>query len=214
MVLLDALRMRDEWALIENGLPDLAVILAQTVGVEDFREKSAALETATGMRGEDLDRIFTRCDGRLTARRVIDLSRLGTFEGARGLLAMLNENMLQVSREAQKPPRSRRAVAPAATWTRGVWILLAAGLMAAALFVVPAPASRSHPLPRAGLFQARSAVELERVRIALEAHRWRMGNYPESLEVLRQGRDDFLAALPLDRYSYARGEGGYTLHER
>src|SRR5262249_13850199 len=37
MVLLDALRMRDEWVSIQNWLPDLSVVVAPTQDVEAFR---------------------------------------------------------------------------------------------------------------------------------------------------------------------------------
>lgn len=211
MVLLDALRMRDEWAQIKTGLPDLSVCMAQTVDVEEYREKRSTVEAATSMSGENLDRLFTRCDGRLTARRVIDLSRLGTFQGARGILALLQEGDLHVAHRARKPQRARRTIVPVQSWGRGAWVLLFTGLLAGGLFLVRAPAPRSHPLPRSVLAEARRDAATERLLQALEAYRWRTGNYPESLEVMVQTPDEFLASEALDGYSYARSEGGYTL---
>ncbi len=213
MVLLDALRMRDEWPGVSSGLSDLAVLLAQVVDVEGFRERRAAVESATGMRGEELDRLWTVCNGRLTARRVIDLSRLGTFQGARGLVALLREGVLRVEHKAARPQKSTRVISAPSSWGLGAWILVLTGLVAAGLFVVPAPMPRSHPMPRPGLEEGRSAAAVQRVRTALEAHRWRTGNYPESLAELRTQAGAFLASVSLDRYSYARSAGGYSLAE-
>ena len=211
MVLLDALRMRDEWPQVQKGLHDLAMILAQNVDVEVYQRKRTEIERETGISGDGLDRLFNRCDGRLTARRVIDLSRLGTFEGARGLVAMLNDEVLKISRKLARPRLSAPALAARGHWTRMPWVLAAAGLAAAGLWLVPAPAPRSHPLPRAALLEAHAGAALEQLRAGLEAHRWRTGKYPESLEVLSRGSGDFLAGIDLDRYSYVRRARGYTL---
>ena len=58
-----------------------------------------------GMNPDELERVFTLCDGRASARRVIDLSRLGTFEGARALVALLREGLLHVEHLTPKAPR-------------------------------------------------------------------------------------------------------------
>ena len=60
----------------------------------------------------------------------------------------------------------------------------------------------------------RSTERQGRLRMVLEAYRWEAGNYPESLAVLSPAWDEFLAQVPLDRYSYARSAGRYTLHEQ
>ena len=216
MVLLDALRMRDEWPQVNAGLSDLSVVIEQNVALEEYREKRGAIETRTGMSGEEIDRLFTACDGRMNARRIIDLSRLGTFQGARGLVALLHDGLLR-SHQRRARARPARPVSVAAdgwqAWARVPWILFATGLVSAALWVVPPPAPRSHPLPRVALAEARAGADLDRLRLALEAHRWRTGTYPESLEILLGDWGVFLAAVPLDRYSYRPGSGGYRLTE-
>lgn len=214
MVLLDALRMRDEWAQVRSVLPDLGVVAAPTVEIEVYRERRAAIESASGLLGENLDRLFMRCNGRLTARRVIDLSRLGTFQGARGLIGMLHEGVLCIAHKASKPERAKRTVLRADAWGRGAWVLILAGLVAAALFAIPGPVARTYPVPDEALSHAHKNVDLERLRAALEAHRWQTGKYPESLEVLAGTEGSFSTPLPLHRYIYARSSGGYTLVER
>src|SRR5262245_28693612 len=51
MVLLDALRMRDEWVSIQGWLPDLSVVLALCCDVEQFRAKRASIESSSGVSG-------------------------------------------------------------------------------------------------------------------------------------------------------------------
>jgi hypothetical protein len=129
-------------------------------------------------------------------------------------VALLREAVLRVEHKAARPRKSPRAISAPAGWGWGAWILVVAGLIAAALFVVPSPSPRSHPLPRRALSEARAEAAGQRLRIALETYRWRMGNYPESLDILRDEAGAFLASVPLDRYSYARSTGGYSLvHE-
>ena len=214
MVLLDALRMRDEWPQVRSGLSDLSAVIEQNVALEEYREKRSAIETSTGMSGEELDRLFTASDGRTSARRIIDLSRLGTFQGMRGLVALLNETLVR-SRKRRARVLPARPVSVSAdgwhAWARVPWILIASGLVSAALWVVPPPAPRSHPLPRVALAEARAGAHLDRLRVALEAHRWRTGKYPETLELLVEDWGVFLAGVPLDRYSYEPASGAYRL---
>ncbi len=210
MVLLDALRMRDEWVSIQHGLPDLAVVLAPVAELETFRQKRPAIEAESSVPGKDLEKLFTFANGRIAARRVIDLSRLGTFQGARGLLALIRGGMLRAEqggaaverdtdRETSRPPLAACAVL-------AVSALFAFGLLLAH------PAARA--LPSFGgdpIEELREEATTDRLRAALEVHRWVRGEYPSSLEDLG-GENALLAAVPLDRYSYARSsDGGFSL---
>jgi hypothetical protein len=209
MVLLDALRMRDEWVAIQRGLPDLAVVVSPTVELEGFRQKRAAIEASSGVSGPDLEKLFTFANGRLAARRVIDLSRLGTFQGARGLVALIRGNVLRAEQreevaEVEAERTSPRP--PLLAWAT----LIACGLLALTLLF-------EHPSVRIGealggdpIEELREEAATDRLRAALEAHRWARGGYPDSLAALR-AEHALLAAVPLDRYSYSRSPEGYTL---
>ncbi len=210
MVLLDSLRMRDEWAAIQSRLPDLSVVMAQCVDIEGFRGVRAAAESTSGMSADDLDRLFNLCNGRASARRVIDLSRLGTFNGARGLVALVVENGLTVERRKETADAATRARARPRPLL-GYAILALCALLAGGLFQVPAAQHEDYPMPLSSLSQARAAAATERVRMALEARRWAEGAYPESLEDLAAEASRLLATVPLDRYSYARAGDGYRL---
>ena len=210
MVLLDALRMRDEWVSIQNGLPDLAVVLAPAVELEVFRQKRAAIEAETSVPGKDLEKLFTFANGRIAARRVIDLSRLGTFQGARGLLALIRGGVLRaLQRDVVAEPDVERGVSrpPLAACV----VLAACAVLALGLFLAR-PATRTVvSLGGDPLEELREEAATDRLRAALEVHRWARGGYPGSLADL-SGENALLAAVPLDRYSYSRSsDGGFTL---
>lgn len=209
MVLLDALRMRDEWVSIQGGLPDLAVVLVPTLEIEAFRAKRALIEANTGVPGAELEQLFQLANGRVAARRVIDLSRLGTFEGARGLVALIRNAALRVEQKASAadldfPHSGQRP--PLVSWA----VLAACAALAVGLFLSRPPAPRGAPLPGDPIAELRDEAMTERLRAALEVHRWARGAYPDSLDAL-VADDALLAAVPLDRYSYARSPEGYSL---
>lgn len=214
MVLLDALRMRDEWARIERQLDDLNVVIATGVDIEEFRAQRAALEKATGMQPDDLERIFLLVDGRLTARRAIDLSRLGTFSGGRALAGLLRAGLVfrDLPREAAPALASQGSPErPALAYA----VLACGAALAGLLWIQSVPRSAvDYPLPEDVFAEVRYGVAGQRLRTALEAHRWVRGGYPESLEELDAFHDAVLAPLPVDRYSYARTADGYTLQRR
>ncbi len=208
MVLLDALRMRDEWVSIQSGLPDLSVVLVPTVEIETFRTRRAMIEANTGVRGADLERLFQLANGRVAARRVIDLSRLGTFEGARGLVALIRNAVLraeEVEGADLDVPHARKRP-PLASFV----VLAACACLVVGLLLSPPPAPRGGPLPGDPIGELREEAATERLRAALEVHRWARGGYPDSLSALAAD-DALLAAVPLDRYSYARSAEGYAL---
>jgi hypothetical protein len=210
MVLLDALRMRDEWVSIQRGLPDLAVILAPTVEVETFRQKRASIEASSGVSGAELDKLFTFANGRLAARRVIDLSRLGTFQGARGLVALIRGDVLRAEQRAVATDEEAEPGAPRPSLI-AIAVLAACAALAVSLFL-QSPTTRSgRSLGGDPIEALREEAASDNLRAALEVHRWARGAYPESLDDLR-GENALLAAVPLDRYSYSRSpEGGFTL---
>jgi len=217
MMLLDALRMRDEWAQIQTGLPDLSIVVAPSVDIEVFRAHRAAVEASVGMDPEELERIYTLSDGRSSARRVIDLSRLGTFQGARGLVALLREGLLHIehvtpSRSARPAAGGRRALFSESRQAVSVILLAVVLLLATGLCLLPAPRHRGFPLPSAGVFESRTQIELDRVRAALDAQRWAAGAYPESLAELPARWEPLLAPVPMDRYSYSRSGPRYRLY--
>jgi hypothetical protein len=212
MFLLDALRMRDEWANVVSDLPDLASTASRCAELEEFRARRAELIERSGLAGEELEKLFNLVNGRIAVRRVIDLSRLGTFRGGRGMVELLRAGLLRIEPRAEPDPPARPAVRrERGLPLGGLAVLGLAALLAAALAFVPAPHAREFPLPVAGLEGARLRGGAEALRAALEAQRWLEGSYPQTLEELRPAHAELLAAFPPHRYSYARSADGYEL---
>jgi len=209
MVLLDALRMRDEWVAIQRGLPDLAIVVAPTVEIEGFRQKRATIEASSGVSGADLEKLFTFANGRLAARRVIDLSRLGTFQGARGLVALIRGGVLRAEQREEVAETETERTTPRPPILAFV-VLAACALLAFALLLEHPSARTARSLGGDPIEELRDEAATDRLRAALEAHRWARGGYPDSLSALR-AEHALLAAVPLDRYSYARSPEGYAL---
>lgn len=210
MVLLDALRMRDEWVTIQGWLPDLSVVVAPILDVEGFRAKRASIEASSGLSGADLERVFTIANGRLAARRVIDLSRLGTFQGARGLVALIRNGALRPEEQAESEPEDRTQRQSDRPPLVALALLVVSAMLAVALFLAKPPMHPGRPLPSDPVAELREGAATERLQAALEAHRWASGEYPESLDGLGDS-GALLAAVPVDRYSYARSPDGYRL---
>ncbi|HTO52065.1 MAG TPA: DUF4388 domain-containing protein [Myxococcota bacterium] len=209
MVLLDALRMRDEWVSIQGWLPDLSVVVVPNMDVEGFRAKRAGIEASSGVSGADLEKLFTLANGRLAARRVIDLSRLGTFQGARGVVALIRNGSLRPEQRESEPDERTETKADRPP-IAALALLVVSAVLAVALFLTKPPPHPGRPLPSDPVAELREGAATERIQAALEAHRWARGQYPDSLDALH---DDgaLLAAVPLDRYSYQRSPDGYRL---
>jgi len=140
---------------------------------------------------------------------VIDLSRLGTFQGARGLVAMVRGGALRPeTREGEQEERSERPAdrPPIAA----IALLAVSAALAVALFLAKPRPEPGRPLPGDPVAELRESAATERLRAALEAHRWARGSYPDSLDALRDS-GALLAAVPVDRYSYSRSPDGYRL---
>ena len=213
MVLLDALRMRDEWGPMQRELKDLTLVMTQEVDLEEFRARRDEFE-GDGLDPKALEKLFTLANGRATARRVIDLSRLGTFEGARGLRALMRAGV--VSGEARRAT-DFAAVRVRPTASRPMLAYAVLGLCAAfAVLLLQLRPERlvDYPVPAASLADTRASAATQRLRVALEAHRWAEGGYPASLAALGGGLRKLLATVPLDQYSYERSEDGYRLTRR
>lgn len=211
-VLLDALRMKDEWSQVQIELPDLSVALAPTNDIEEFRLQRETISADSGLGVDDLERLFRLADGRLAARRMIDLARTGTFAGCKGLIALRRAGLLRIAaraRSAQAPPDA--IAGPRPRLGLGVVALTLAAALAALLWSLDPPVGTDHPIPVDTLREARERVTADRLRYELEARRWADGRYPEALAPPAGPLDSFLAPITPDRYIYARLDAGYRL---
>jgi len=214
-VLLDALRMKDEWSQIEGSLPEFSGIPVLKVGEGSLAQQLAAAAQARGVPQDLLERICQLVDGRASLRRVVDLSRAGTFEASRAITVLIARNLLRVEQPRPDEPPPPRESSHRELLQRALPFSPLLGLpLAAYLLLAPAPTPKAFPLHYDALAAARELTQMQRLQAALEAHRWMQGEYPESLEQLWTEFGSSLASIPRDRYSYERSRGGYRLaHE-
>ena len=192
-ILMDGLRMVDEWQSFSEHVPSDDIVFRKTAGFKEYRSRSR-LE-ASHLRAAE--RVYQLVDGRISVRRIIDLSLLGTFDAVR-LLAELRraeviepldeEALRRVQNLSPHPIRATRE--QAVSWLAGLLpLLLLAGIAALALRgVAPGEPAAGFTLQRAPIEANRAAFDARRVRHALEAYRFADGRWPEGLtELERRG---------------------------
>jgi hypothetical protein len=209
-ILMDGLRMADEWQQFAEAVPSEDLVF------ERVGEWAASAGEATAAQ----QRVWLLVDGRLSARRIVDLSRLGTFEATRALARLRQLGVIRPLEAGPGLPRPRaRGVRPA---PRGALGRLAAALLPLALLAVVsgvaggagAGAGPAFGLGPSSLELARAAFAQRRVRHALEAFALREGRWPERLgELAERGLlpPSQLAAPGGAPYYYARRGAGALL---
>jgi len=220
-ILMDGLRMVDEWQTFAAQVPSGDTVFRRAAPFSVYRQQARGEAQARAAKAE---RVHQHVDGRLSARRVIDLSRLGTFEGTRALAELRQAGVIEVAapgevrrlrrREGGERPRGRGVLA---ALVAVLPLALLAGLAQLAARPVPGlPELPVHDLQRAdGIAVPRDPLEASRrsygrllLRNALEAHRFLHGRYPDSLAEL-SGDDgavsEALAAESARSYYYQVG---------
>ena len=189
-ILMDGLRMVDEWRTFHEDAVRDDRVLERRGRFETYRAAATGASASQLARAE---RLFLLVDGRLATRRVIDLSRLGTFEGARHLSGLLRAGVLApVAPDADaRSDRRRRLVAreggSVGDWLRATLPLAALALVALAIQLRgPAPAAPG-ALWRDARAEAHVAFETRRLRNALEAWQFVKGEPGDPAELVRAG---------------------------
>jgi hypothetical protein len=187
-ILMDGLRMLDEWQTFADAVPSDDLVFRRIGSLESVR----ALTKGDGdARLANAERVMHLIDGRLSVRRIVDLSRIGTFEATRALAELRQAGVIDVvTTKKAKPARARRSLRSLPI----VPILRACvgGVLPLAALVVmgTAIASRTgpiEPLPGTAI-PARIAhhlghrFETDLIRGLLETRYFETGRYPSSLE--------------------------------
>jgi hypothetical protein len=176
-ILMDGLRMVDEWQSIEKLVPSEDTVFERA--------------HESGPRTGETARVFALIDGRLSVRRVIDLAQLGTFDGMRILSELRSSGSIHTVEAAGAQALVQRA------WSIGsAWLAVGRFAMAlvplAALTVVawwaaePAPRAPAgdRRIERESLASLRDDYAVRAARHAIEAYRLSRGRWPERLEDL------------------------------
>ncbi len=181
-ILMDGLRMVDEWQSIAQLVPSEDTVFA--------RADESDTDGAAGRTG-DAARVFALIDGRLSARRVIDLSRLSTFDGMRVLSELRQAGAIQATSTQGAQALYRRARSAGAAWLslgRVAVALVPLAALTAVTWRIAEPAPTAPPsdqkIERGSLASLRADYAVRAVRHALEAYRLTHGRWPERLEDL------------------------------
>jgi hypothetical protein len=219
-ILMDGLRMVDEWQTFAALVPDSNTVFERNGPLGIFKQ---TLSPDARSRLPALEKVFALVDGRLSAQRIIDLSRLGIFDATRALAELHQHNVIVPLSKRQARARLRESspgLKPVVERVR--WLIAAAfpllllsgmvSLLAATEPPVEGPAVFA--IERAPLEDAREIFEKRRLRNALEARRLLTGEWPEDLRGVEETtRVDAAALTGLhgDAYYYARRGSGIVL---
>jgi hypothetical protein len=217
-ILMDGLRMVDEWQTFSDFVSSEDTVFERVESFETFRDRPDA---QVGRQLEYAKRVYGLVDGRLKVRRVIDLSRLGSFDATRAL-AVLCEAGVITALDVGSPSKSRRPRpkvlprADARSWAATLIPLLLLGAMTFAAHsrsgksVQPAAVEISTSV----LDLVRDDYATLRVSHALEAYRFGTGRWPDRLfELSDRGilSPEQLASEQGRPYYYAKRVDGAVL---
>jgi hypothetical protein len=216
-ILMDGLRMLDEWRTFESIVPSQGLVFARAGNLEAAREMTKG---GGDDRLGNTERVLQLVDGRLSVRRIVDLSRIGVFEATRALAELRQAGVIDVA----GPAASKRApVGDRSAPRRPVLPILRAALATVLPFVAlgffgsevveradltGGLAGSAIPMLELDHFGARYENDL--IRSELEIHLYEHGRYPASLEELASPGHGRLASLTTSRladyYYVVRGD--------
>jgi hypothetical protein len=187
-ILMDGLRMVDEWRAMDGTVLRDDTVFERVGRFEIYREMS---EESSPEELALAEKLFLMIDGRLTVRRIIDLSRLGTFEGSRilsrlhgmGVIEPIEAEVLATTHQRRRPRESaptRVGLRLAAAAVPFAFLFFAAWL--AISRVGFAAAEEPNSLDRDPQRQAEMAFATRRLRNMAEAYRFATGDWPRALE--------------------------------
>ena len=227
-IIMEGIRMVDEWPIIEKKIPSLDIVLRPVVDTslievkaEGEEESSRATPSNKIRLSPQEELIFRRVDGTRTVQGIIDITGLPEFDTCRTLFDLLNRNLITtVGRGAQAVPEAGRvSTGPSAV----AGYAIVAGLFVLALlggayrFRSPFAVTGLRPFVSQSRDQVLDGVlrtRLHRLDAAVQAYHLLLGTAPRTLE------DVALAGL-VDRsylkdpwarpFHYALTHDGYLL---
>jgi len=212
-VLLNVLRMLDEWPDIEAKLSSLHVV---------FRKAKPLPKD-----GEDISpekqMVYELANGKLTLQEIIDRSLLGSFNACEGMVELWDDGYVErVSVRGPSLSRMMGAGVGLSVLTSLSTVLVCGMILVVAVILflflrgavikeAQTGAQGSVSLPQRFLHQ----VATEKIQKALTAYYLEIGEYPESLQgLVNLGLITARDVSPYDGSSFRyerRDEGGYTL---
>jgi hypothetical protein len=228
-ILMEGIRMVDEWPIIEKKIPSMDVVFRTVVdpsmievgGGEGEAKRGAASSTSKVRLSPEEERIYRKVDGARTVQAVIDATGLGEFDVCRTLYDLLNRNLIApVGRGAAKvveeePAETIASATPGYVVAALVLLLGVAGVAAqwrSPFAVTGLDPALSEMTTRVG--ESLRLAQLQRIDLAVAAYALRHGSTPKRLEDLVEAGllDPAYLHDPWRRpYHYEPGPAGYAL---
>ena len=216
-ILLDGMRMVDEWQAVTERVPSTELVFGRQQSFDVYQQKAVGRDQAAV---EAAKRVFHLVDGRLPVQRIIDLSRLGTFDATR-ILAELRRYEIIADVGAKSPARAPRASAAGGGKTVGRWVLAVLPLVFLSVLAfrtnrerAPEHANPEFAVSRTSLESVRQKYASHRVRYGIESYRFSQGEWPRNLAQLeKEGLLDGSELAPAEGgpYYYVGTEAGALL---
>lgn len=200
-ILMDGLRMLDEWQTFVGIVPSDDLVFRRVRNLETAR---AVTQGDGDARIAQVERVLQLVDGRLSVRRIIDLSRVGTFEATRALAELRQAGVIDVAAPAKRKSRrgknraKRPPLLPVLRAALATALPLAALGYFAAVSLERADATGGHlgsAIPVRPIEQFGHRHETDLIRKQLEVHFFETGRYPDRLAELAARESNWLASL-------------------
>ena len=186
-ILMDGLRMLDEWQTFADVVPSEECVFRR---IGDLESARALTKGDSESRLGHAQCVLQLIDGRLNVRRIIDLSRLGTFDATRALAELRQAGVIDLC--------STKKSAPRASFRSSVRWQLLPSLRVAFASLVPflalgfmvlstLPESRSAGAAAGSIIPERHVQEIGRrfetelIRRMVEEAKFETGAYPSTL---------------------------------
>jgi len=229
-LLMEGLRMIDEWPVVRQRLPSQQLIPEKIKPLPDEAELNPEMDvfgiggggapatTAVDV-GPTERRVFSLLQTGRTVQQLVHLSRLGEFETCRAILTLIDGGYVRLVEP--KPPE----VEPPSPWRPTTLLLRVAAcsvLAGVALVMVSAFDGRQVGLDIGSTMHYREShfegylaeTQLDVIRRALDVFRLQTGSYPDALEPLAEAgllRERDLRFPFVSSYYYRRDGSTYVL---
>ncbi|CAG0984321.1 hypothetical protein MYXO_02042 [Myxococcaceae bacterium] len=209
-VLMEGLRKVDEWRSFSRALPPEDAVLRRRRGFESYVAKAS---DEARKRIVTAERVYLLVDGRLTFRRAIDLSRLGTFEASRIVADLIESGVIEPSRRkvASAAVSTPENAMPKAALVAGGVALAVLAAIAVVLHGIDSSPVEALVVASDPLVVARESFEARRLRNGVDAHRALYGDGPGDLQALAEASGGALTPPKGSPYYYRRSGNGTVL---
>jgi hypothetical protein len=215
-IILDVLRMMDEWPLLLKSISSLDAVFKRTAhaeGADGFDVEASLLH--------DQRIMLNLVDGRMSVAGLAERSMMGKFATVQALRTLLDRELIE------RVERENRVAGTARSWQQFLGNrLFAAGwyalfvMLTVGLYRIAAPdvSATIRELSPGGLFRVAAATvepsKKFKIKNALQVYYWEQGRYPATLEalvesgLLQKAETEDSAGNP---FSYRSHKRTYTL---